>query len=184
MAMCATPGGADPGPADQHCATGGADGGALVVTVDPALCTVTPSDDGGVPSCSYLPTRFGHQADDDDCKYHFVWSSTPVCEKPGNVVFTIVATALATGKALTSAQPIAEVFTTTSGDWNAAGYCDDESMTAGSSGTFVEGPPGTYVGPVEFTQAGQWTVRFHFFSGCNHWVNSRHGHAAFHIAVP
>jgi hypothetical protein len=185
MATCADPGDADPGPPDDHCATAGPDGGALVTTVDQALCTAVPDDDAGPDGgCTYLPTRFGHEADDDDCKYHFVWSSTPICEAPGSVFFTVVATSKLDGKPLTGAQPIAEVFTTTPGDWDASTYCDDMSTTPGNSGTFTESPPGTYVGPIEFTRGGQWTVRFHFFPNCNHWVDSPHGHAAFHVAVP
>jgi hypothetical protein len=156
----------------------------LVTTVDPALCSAVPDEDAGTIACPYLPDRFGQQGDDDDCKYHVTWSSTPVCEEPGSVIFTVQATRRATGAPLTGAQPIAEVFTTTPGDWDASGYCDNASMTPGSAGTFVEGPPGTYVGPIGFPDAGPWTVRFHFFPGCNHGVSSPHGHVTFHLEVP
>jgi hypothetical protein len=143
-----------------------------------------PPDDGGLPACEYLATRFGNQADDDDCKYHVVWSSTPVCEAPGSVTFTVVLTSLADGKAVTGGDPEPEVFTTTPGDWDASGYCDDDSTTAGTSGMFKEGPPGTYVGPITFSQPGPWTVRFHFFPTCARWPDSSHGHVAFHVSVP
>jgi hypothetical protein len=183
-AACSNPGGPDPGPPDDHCATAALDGGALVTTVDPSVCTAVPSDDAGTAACPYLADRYGFEADDDDCKYHFVVSATPICEGPGSVFFTVVATYKTDGKPVVGAQPIAEVFTTTPGDWDAATYCDDNSTTPGNSGTFTEGPPGAYVGPVEFTKAGQWTVRFHFFPTCNRWVDSPHGHATFHVDVP
>jgi hypothetical protein len=183
-ATCADPGGAVAGPADDHCASAGPDGGDLALVVDPSLCTALPPDDAGIPACAYLPTRYGNEADDDDCKYHVAWSSSPVCSAPGSVTFTVALTSLADGKPVTGAAPAPEVFTTTPGDWDAAGYCDDDSTTPGTAGTFVEGPVGTYVGPITFSQSGQWTVRFHFFPTCDHWPSSPHGHVAFHVRVP
>jgi hypothetical protein len=50
----------------------------------------------------------------------------------------------------------------------------------------VESAGGNYkVGPFVFDQAGQWTVRFHFYEMCSDEPeDSPHGHAAFFIKVP
>ena len=49
----------------------------------------------------------------------------------------------------------------------------------------AEGPPGTYTGNIQFDQAGQWTVRFHFNEDCADLLpDSPHGHAAYHFTVP
>jgi hypothetical protein len=143
-------------------------------------------DDGGsATACPYGPTNFGQEADDDDCKYHITWTSTPICEQPGSVMFTVVA-AYKTGGPLKGAGTMTEVFTTTPGDQDAASYCDDESthLSPNSGVTMTETQPGTYVGPVEFDQSGAWTIRFHFFGNCTDAPTAPHGHVAFHLTVP
>jgi hypothetical protein len=128
---------------------------------------------------------FGSEGDDDDCKYHIAWSSTPICEQPGAVTFTMKATRKTDGSPLAGAGPSAEVFTTTPGDQGAAAYCDDNSNHGSPSiGKLAEGPPGTYVGPIVFDKSGAWTVRFHFFETCTDAPDAPHGHAAFHVTVP
>jgi hypothetical protein len=99
---------------------------------------------------------------------------------------TLVVTYKDGGKPVTGAGPSSEVFTTSPGDQDAATYCDDQSthLGPGSGAKLTEGPPGTYVGPVAFDQAGQWTVRFHFFESCTDAPTAPHGHVAFHITVP
>ena len=221
-ASCSAPGMATAGPADAHCASpdGGPD---TMQPTSPASChpgagagsdgaassdgatSGGAGDDGGTAnSCDYGPTMFGMSADDDDCKYHVEWSSTPICE--GSVqtsggmpvlvnnmpvvvsgsIFTVVAT-IKGGGPLIGANTIAEVFTTTPGDAGDPSYCDTKSTHPGpNSGIeFTEGPPGTYTGPIVFDQPGQWTVRFHFHEECEDTLpTSPHGHAAFHITVP
>ncbi len=194
VASCSAPGEATPGPADVHCASAAPDGGALVETVTLACNATIASgddgggDDGGPPQCEYGLTNYGMEADDDDCKYHVAWSSTPICETPGAVTFTIVATVKATGMPLKGAAPVTEVIGTSPADCGAgtAPNCDDCSTLLGknSGQTMTEGPPGTYTAPIEFQQAGPWTVRFHFFENCTDAPNAPHGHAAFHITVP
>ena len=46
--------------------------------------------------------------------------------------------------------------------------------------------PGVYkVGPIQFSRAGIWQVRFHLFEECSDDPDdSPHGHAAFFIQVP
>jgi hypothetical protein len=191
VAMCAHPGGPAAGPADDHCATGGPDGGALVEAVTLACNAATPADDGGggtALACPYGATQFGVEADDDDCKYHLAWSSTPICETPGGTTFTLVATTKADGKPLTGAAPSVEVFETSPADCGAdtPANCDQCTTHPGPNyGVHMtEGPPGTYVAPLEFDQKGAWTVRFHFFEKCTDAPNAPHGHVAFHIDVP
>jgi hypothetical protein len=196
VASCSSPGQATPGPADMHCATAGADGGVLVQAVTLACNAPQPDsggdDGGGAAQCPYGPTMFGHDGDDDDCKYHVHWTSTPVCEQPGAVTFTVVATRKSDGSALTGARTTTEVFATTLGDPRAATYCDNMSHHGSPSfGAMMETTPGTYVGAVEFDPIppdagtpGAWTVRFHFFELCTDLPDAPHGHAAFHVTVP
>jgi hypothetical protein len=162
-----------------------------MVSTLPNSGDAAPGDDGGGDdSCDYGATMYGLVADDDDCKYHVVWSSTPICEGAPGVVFTVKATHKTDGSPLTGANPGVEAFTTSPGDWDSAAYCDDMSThpSAPPGGGFwplTEGPPGTYTGPVQFDQSGQWTIRYHFYHNCFDVLpDSPHGHAAFHITVP
>jgi hypothetical protein len=176
--------------------------------VDPAQCyvdalpaTTDAGDDGGAAagSCPYGPTMFGTVGDDDDCKYHLTWSSTDICRGGRGVEFTITAVYRAKTSGgmpvpLTGAHTRLEVFTTTPGDPDAAGFCDDQSthlapalpgQVPGSIPTTEGPPPGTYVARVEFDQPGKWTVRFHFNDNCaDIGGGSPHGHAAFQVVVP
>jgi hypothetical protein len=185
VASCSMPGKATPGPVDNHCAMAAPDGGVLVNSVTEA-CDADIPPDADIPSCAYGSTNYNNAADDDDCKYHIVWSSTPICESPGSVTFTFQLTYKDTGKPATGAGPSAEAFTSSPGDWDAATYCDDTSTYLGPlrAMDFVEGMPGTYSGPVQFDRPGVWTVRFHFYEKCTDWPTAPHGHAAFHITVP
>ena len=195
--MCSMPGRATPGPADAHC--GLPDGGMMVQPTSAASCmpdvgapdTGTSSDSG--PTCDYGLTMFGMESDDDDCKYHVKWSSTPICEGAPGVTFTVKVTHKTDGSPLTGAMPGIEAFTTSPGDWDSAAFCDTFSThpaippTATPFGywTLTEGPPGTYSGSVVFDQAGQWTIRYHFNPNCYDVLpDSPHGHAAYHITVP
>jgi hypothetical protein len=202
--MCASPGMATAGPADTHCAL--PDGGSMAAATNPASCNpdvgapdVATSDassdatvDSGGATCDYGPTLFGTESDDDDCKYHVKWSSTPICQGTPGVIFTVTLTNKIDGSKATGANPGAEVFTTSPGDWDSASFCDTNGTPsvppAGVSSTgywpLAEGAAGTYSGHVVFTQSGQWTVRFHFHHDCIDGPDSPHGHAAYHITVP
>ena len=167
----------------------------MIQTVDPAACMPAADaggagDDGGAaqPSCLYGSTMYGQEGDDDDCKYHVSWSSTPICNG-SNVTFTMVATVRASGMPLTGAGTLIEAFVTTPGDWDSAVYCDSRSShhTPTNHGAFIaltEGPPGTYAGSLVLDQSGPWTLRFHFSETCQDIPASPHGHAAFHVSVP
>jgi len=184
---CAHPGMPTPGPADMHCQS--QDGGAIVREVDAASCySVAQSDGGDLLRCAYGATMFGTDGDEDDCKFHVVWENlTPICEGASGVSFRVTVTQKTDGAPLMGANPGAEVFTTTPGDWDAGSYCDTASTHVGPNSylaTFAENPPGTYTGTIVFDRSGQWTVRFHFFGNCYGGPDSPHGHAAFHVTVP
>src|SRR5258708_31334364 len=113
------------------------------------------------------------EADDDDCKYHLVWSSTAICPEPGAVLFTVKVTVKATGMPLTEAMPITDV-----------SIASPPTLGDNSGLMMTEGPPGTYTVPIEFQSAGTWTVRFHFFGNCTDAPDAPHGHVAFYVTVP
>jgi hypothetical protein len=126
---------------------------------------------GGAPE--YGATMYGSEGDDDDCKYHVHWSSTPIAENR-DITFTVSATKKTDNSPLTGASPLAEV------------YLNSMHPAPNTNQTAVEGPAGTYkVGPIRFDAPGRWTVRFHFFENCVDLLpTSPHGHAAFYVDVP
>jgi hypothetical protein len=178
---CAKPGAPTAGPKDAHCKA--SDGGLTVQDTSAAVCCVN-GDAGDPEACPYEATMFGLEGDDDDCKYHVAWTSSPICEGASGVAVTVVATNLATGKPVVGAAVQPEVFTTSPP--SEAG-CDDMSshLSPSTFEAFAEGPPGTYRGRVVFDTPGQWTLRFHLFEDCYDVLpSSPHGHAAFHVTVP
>ncbi len=170
------------GAADTHCA------GKPVVVVDPAACTATESDaghthdedagdhdhDGGAEEGKgeYGDTQYGSEGEDDECKYHVKWTSSPVT-KDGDVTLAIVATKRADSSPVAAAKPYAEIF------------LNDTTPAPNTPVQTTETSPGNYtIGPVRFNQSGRWTVRFHFSADCNDGETSPHGHAAFFLNVP
>jgi hypothetical protein len=129
---------------------------------------------------------FGHEGDDDDCKYHVSWTSTAICEGAAGVTFTVTATYLTSNMPVTGVPMfLVETFIPSVAD----AACDDMSTHPGPNtfGPLTETPVGSgvYVGPVEFDDPGDWTVRFHIHEECLDILDdSPHGHAAFHITVP
>lgn len=120
----------------------------------------------------YGDTLFNAEGDDDECKYHVSWTSTPVTQSK-QVTFTVKVTSLVDGSAVTGAAPRAEV------------YLNETHPAPSVDKPSVEISPGEYtVGPVQFDASGQWTVRFHFFETCGDDAMSPHGHAAFYVSVP
>jgi hypothetical protein len=156
------------GAADTHCKD--------AVTVDPAVCHQTPSEDAGDADGGesggndYGPTMVGSEADDDDCKYHLKWTSAS--RSDGNVDFTLTLTTKADGKPVTGA-PI-----------DIESYLDDTHPSPNTTQVVKETSPGVYsVGPIAFDRSGQWTVRFHVHEECNDSEQSPHGHGAFFVQV-
>jgi len=200
----ANPAGADSpagvviGPPDDHCKA--SDGGLTIQTIgvceviDPttvptnaASCNVTFDKDAGVVSTPtidasasdaaaaspYGATMYGAAGNDDDCKYYVSWTATPIKEKT-DTYFTVTAIRLADMMPATC-----------------AGIRPDVSLNIYTGAAAPTNPspeiaPGVYkVGPIQFSQAGIWTVRFHLFEECSDDpADSPHGHAAFYVQVP
>lgn len=165
-----------PGPADDHC-----------VGVDPILVSQAschpPADagapvdpgDGGEP---VPPIHVNGESDDDDCKYHVVFTTTPVLANQ-NLTFHVTVTKLAENNV-----------PATGGDVTIESYfADDPLHPIPNNGTkTTEVPPnsGIYtVTPVKFDKVGRWVVRFHFYERCEDLLeDSPHGHVAFYFDVP
>jgi hypothetical protein len=155
-----------------------------------------------VANCDYGATMFGPgsdggpmvvEGDDDDCKYHVSWTSTPICKSSVlGVIFTVTVTYLGTNPPVPVTNlpwgilPEAYIPTTLNTP------CDDATTHASptqfdpSSGLQqTSSTSGVYEGPVIFDESGEWTLRFHIHEECSDLLaNSPHGHAAFHITVP
>lgn len=162
---CAVPGGPVEGAADTHCAA--------PAPFDPAAChadAAATSADAGVEEPAV--TRFGTEADDDDCKLHLSWTATAVCRGDG-VTFTLAVTNKTDGSTVTGAGAYIEA------------YLSDIHPAPNSGQSTIEDPPGTYaIGPVRFDAPGRWTVRFHLFGTCDDTPLSPHSHASFFLDVP
>ncbi len=184
------------GAMDNHCTD--VDGGAIVQETSQASCmpvfdSGTPVDagtsdagasdagsvadsgvvDAGPPPGEYGPTLYNQEGDDDDCKYHVKWTSTPIYEDY-NVTFSATVTSRVDGSAVKGANTIVEV------------YLNDTHPAPNTNPVTTDNGDGSYsIGPIQFDASGQWTVRFHIFEQCDDTLDdSPHGHAAFYINVP
>jgi hypothetical protein len=188
-ASCSPAGDAATGAADTHC------NGVTPQAVASSACGVSDAGeaDAGAPGpgpkpgpCGengpdYGATMYGHEGDDDDCKYHVTYTTTPICEKDGTYFIVTAHYLTRDGAPLTGACTFAELCLN---DEHPAPNVDQRPPTGDQ--IVIEGPPGTYtIGPVVFDEPGDWTVRFHFNELCCDVLDdSPHGHAAFHIDVP
>ena len=127
---------------------------------------------GAMEMDEYGATLFNAEGDDDECKYHVSFTSTPIRQSE-DVTFTVTAKKTADGTAAAEADMNSEVFL-------------DETHPAPNSGvTTSETSPGVYsIGPIRFDAAGRWTVRFHLYEDCVDGEESPHGHVAFFVDVP
>jgi hypothetical protein len=151
---------------------------ASLVPSNAASCSVTfttggGAADGGVANVDYGPTMYGAAGNDDDCKYYLSWTATPIKEG-ADTYFTVTAIRLADMLPATC-----------------AGIRPDVSLSVAVGAPTPPNPsteiaPGVYkVGPIKFSQAGIWTVRFHLFEECgDSQKDSPHGHVAFFVQVP
>jgi hypothetical protein len=159
------------GAQDNHCVMQG------TVAVDPAQCTADAGgddggDDGGGGNGGFGDTMYNAEGDDDDCKYHVKWTSSPVTEN-ADVNFVVTATNKIGGSPVTGSPVRAEVF------------LDQHTPAPNTNQNSSEGAAGVYtVGPVRFNKPGKWTVRFHLHEECTDSPTSPHGHAAFYVQVP
>jgi len=189
-------GGPVPGAADDHC-TG------TPTVVDPAACTGTSTDtaaggaaDGdtsgsssaGAADCTqtrdaeYGATLSNSEGDDDDCKYHASWTSTPI-RLNEDVTFTLTTTNKTTMMPLTPLGdgdiPLSRVDVYVPCDPNHLG------PTQNFKPQIAQTMPGQFtVGPIKFDESGLWVVRFHLYEECNDTDTSPHGHIAFFVNVP
>jgi hypothetical protein len=169
----------DAGSNDATTAEGGAgEAGALGAAPTMGLCGAPPGNIANATS-AFGATMYGTEGDDDDCKYHVSYETTPLCENDG--VYLVVKANYLTrdGAPLTGACTQAEMCLNNQ-------HVGPAPTDAIGSEPVIEGPPGTYtIGPVVFDEAGTWTVRFHFNEICCDLVpDSPHGHAAFFVDVP
>jgi hypothetical protein len=152
------------------------------ITVKEASCQLDAPDggseegDGGEPEPA---THNNAEADDDDCKYHIKFSSTPI-RLNQDVTFTVTVTNKADGKGIPF--PSGSQF-------SVAGVTDNDThpfpnvtpqpkSTPGANGSFT-------FGAVRFDKAGDWKVTFHIREDCkDNAEDSPHGHATFLIRVP
>ena len=160
------------GPLDTHCTL--ADGGVMAQETDPAACH-PDSGKHDAEMAVYGPTQYNAEGDDDDCKYHVKFSSTPIRQRQ-DVNFTVTATRTTDGTLVTGANiiTIPDVF------------LSETHPAPNTSRKTSEGPTGTYkVGPLRFDAPGRWTIRIHLYEECADVLEtSQHGHAAFYIDVP
>jgi len=169
-------GGMVPGPADNHCMN------VQTITVSQASCN---PDGGGPPpppagdaGMEPQPIHNNAQADDDDCKYHVTWTSTPIY-KNMPVTFTVTVV----NKADNTPVPfppraqfaVAGVLST-----------DDTVVLPNTSPMQMLGSNGTWTfGPVRFDDSGDWNLTFHIREECSDNLDdSPHGHATFLVRVP
>jgi hypothetical protein len=164
------------GPADMHCS------GVDPIMVSQASCHTPPdagapgdNADGGEPEPE---THFNGEADDDDCKYHVVWTSSPVAvDQP--VTLSLTLTKLAENNAPATGASVAIQ----------AALTDTPTHPIPNSGyKTTENPAGSgkyAMTPVKFDASGDWTITFHFYESCDDILeDSPHGHASFHYQVP
>jgi hypothetical protein len=169
------------GEADNHCM------GVDPIMVSQASCHATAAPDAGASSgdggasddagVEELPVHFGSSADDDDCKYHASFTTTPV-QVGATVTFNVTVTHLAGGAPATMADVVLESY-----------MKDNLFHVIPNNGTKTTETPansGKYVmKPIKFDQSGRWVVRFHFYETCDDILeDSPHGHVAFFYDVP
>ena len=134
------------------------------------------SDDAGADEA--FTVYFGSVADDDDCKYHVSFTTTPVLVNT-NVTFNVTATKLAENNApATGAAVVLESY-----------LADNMFHPIPNNGTVTTETPansGKYtMKPIKFDASGRWVVRFHFYESCDDILDdSPHGHVAFYYDVP
>lgn len=187
------------GDEDAHCA------GRPAVEVDPAACHADAPEEGdgeggasgegeqtegaGGSNCNqtrdaeYGQTLPNSEGDDDDCKYHVSWTSTPI-RLNQDVTFTVTTKDLATDQPLESLAgehklPLSRV--------EVYQPCEPTRLgpAQNADAAFAETAPGVYeAGPLRFDQPGRWVVRFHFYEQCNDGEGSPHGHVAFFVDIP
>ena len=140
------------------------------------------ADDAGAAP-EFGETLFNFSGDDDDCKYHVVFSATPV-KVNQNVTFQLTVTHKSDGSPATGA-------VTSDGNGLYIQAYEDAMQShvlpnPAPTASETKAGSGVYtIGPAKFDDAGRWVVRFHMFGNCEDTLeDSPHGHVAFFIDVP
>ncbi|HXK20136.1 MAG TPA: hypothetical protein VNG33_20130 [Polyangiaceae bacterium] len=153
----------------------------------------TPSaGTGGVADCNfahdagYGDPLYNDAGDDDECKYHMSWTSTPVEKnKPFSVM--VKATNLQTGAPLGNL-PDQEPGTVALSRIEPFVPCDPVHLAPTSTledQRVTETGPGEFsVSPLVFDESGRWEMRFHFYGDCFNNSATPHAHIAFFVDVP
>jgi hypothetical protein len=155
----------------------GGDAGATATSNDGGESTTPPTADcAGMQSGGgdFGATMCNSEGDDDDCKYHVAWTSSPIRQNK-DVFFDVTATKLFDGMPALGADIQIEAFLTDTQPTPSVNIVTNESTGVGKY----------HIGPVQFNASGKWTVRFHLYQFCADTTDdSPHGHAAFYINVP
>jgi hypothetical protein len=167
---CAVTGGPAAGEADGHCTVGGV---SRAQPTSEASCSAADPDGhahGRFPTSVPL---FGAEGDDEDCKYHLAWSSTPICQNT-SVHFTVSVTRKADGTPMTGDQPYVDA------------TLDNFHIAPNLVPSASETTPGTYrIGPILFDLPGRWAALFHLRPTCSAALpDSPHARVAFYVDVP
>jgi hypothetical protein len=172
-------GGPVAGALDMHCGDMKTQVGMCIKVGSDAA--VPPASDGGADDggtgggtgSDFGATMDNAEGDDDDCKYHVVWTSSPV-RRNTDVTFDLTVIRKFDNMPATGADVTVEAF------------LNDFHPTPTSDIPNMESAGGKYhVGPMQFDAMGDWTVRFHFYETCSDAPDdSPHGHAAFFVRVP
>lgn len=170
-------GGPVAGPADDHCTN------VTPIVVNQASChpanTGTDADAGPEEEA---PILYNAEGDDDDCKYHVSFTSTPAgITVNQNVTLNVTATLLApplTGTPATNAAIVIESYLADNQFHVLPTSPPTAAETSAGSGQYK-------VTPVKFDISGRWVVRFHLYEDCSDLSDdSPHGHIAFYVDVP
>lgn len=170
-------GGPVPGPADEHCAS------ITPIVVNQASCHPTDTGAGADAGAEQeAPILYNAEGDDDDCKYHVSFTSTPAgIGLNQTVTLNVAATLLAPPLAGTPATNAAIIIESYLAD-------DQFHVLPTSPPAAPESPAGSglyKVTPVRFDRSGRWVVRFHLYEDCSDLSDdSPHGHVAFYVDVP
>jgi hypothetical protein len=168
-------GGMVAGPADMHCLN------VETITVRELSChpdagAPPPPDDAGMEPEPAVQNN--SEADDDDCKYHVRWTSTPIY-RAMPVTFTVTVV----NKVNNTPIPFPP-----NASFGVAGVLasDDTVVLPNTSPMQMLGANGTWTfGPVRFDTAGDWKVTVHIREECSdNLEDSPHGHVTFLVRVP
>jgi len=140
------------------------------------------ADCNSVHDADYGATLYNAEGDDDDCKYHVSWKSTPI-HLNQDVTFTVTTRSKADDTPLQGIEAGQKALSRI----ELYVPCSPTHFppSIDSKPTITEVSPGVYtVGPVRFDTPGRWVVRFHFYESCLDQESSPHGHIAFFVDVP